>query len=56
MPVQLPYADPMVWATRGTVIFIIFGKASPDALLGFGLGGTLIALFMRVARYLHESR
>jgi K(+)-stimulated pyrophosphate-energized sodium pump len=32
----------------GTVIFIIFGKASPDALLGFGLGGTLIALFMRV--------
>jgi K(+)-stimulated pyrophosphate-energized sodium pump len=32
----------------GTVIFIIFGKASPDALLGFGLGGTLVALFMRV--------
>ena len=32
----------------GTIIFIIFGKASPDALLGFGLGGTLIALFMRV--------
>lgn len=32
----------------GTVIFIIFGKAAPDALLGFGLGGTLIALFMRV--------
>jgi K(+)-stimulated pyrophosphate-energized sodium pump len=32
----------------GTVIFIIFGKASPDILLGFGLGGTLIALFMRV--------
>jgi K(+)-stimulated pyrophosphate-energized sodium pump len=32
----------------GTVIFIIFGKASPDALLGFGFGGTLIALFMRV--------
>jgi K(+)-stimulated pyrophosphate-energized sodium pump len=27
----------------GTVIFIIFGKASPDALLGFGFGGTLIA-------------
>jgi len=24
----------------GTVIFIIFGKASPDALLGFGFGGT----------------
>ncbi|MDO9333678.1 MAG: sodium-translocating pyrophosphatase [Dehalococcoidales bacterium] len=32
----------------GTVIFIIFGKAAPDALLGFGLGGTLLALFMRV--------
>jgi len=32
----------------GTVIFIIFGKASPDALLGFGFGGTLLALFMRV--------
>jgi K(+)-stimulated pyrophosphate-energized sodium pump len=32
----------------GTVIFIIFGQASPDALLGFGLGGTLLALFMRV--------
>jgi K(+)-stimulated pyrophosphate-energized sodium pump len=32
----------------GIVIFIIFGKASPDALLGFGLGGTLVALFMRI--------
>ena len=32
----------------GTIIFIIFGKAAPDALLGFGFGGTLIALFMRV--------
>ena len=32
----------------GTIIFIIFGKASPDALLGFGFGGTLLALFMRV--------
>lgn len=32
----------------GTVIFIIFGTASPDALLGFGFGGTLLALFMRV--------
>lgn len=32
----------------GTVIFIIFGKAAPDALLGFGFGGTLLALFMRV--------
>ncbi len=32
----------------GTMIFIIFGKAAPDALLGFGFGGTLVALFMRV--------
>ena len=32
----------------GTVIFIIFGRAAPDALLGFGFGGTLVALFMRV--------
>lgn len=32
----------------GTVIFIIFGIAAPDALLGFGFGGTLVALFMRV--------
>ncbi len=32
----------------GTTIFIVFGKAAPDALLGFGFGGTLLALFMRV--------
>src|SRR5512136_1913854 len=32
----------------GTIIFIILGKADPDALLGFGFGGTLLALFMRV--------
>ncbi len=32
----------------GTLIFIVFGTASPDALLGFGFGGTLLALFMRV--------
>lgn len=32
----------------GTVIFIIFGTAAPDALLGFGFGGTILALFMRV--------
>jgi K(+)-stimulated pyrophosphate-energized sodium pump len=32
----------------GTMIFIIFGIAAPDALLGFGFGGTLVALFMRV--------
>ena len=32
----------------GTLIFVIFGIAAPDALLGFGFGGTLLALFMRV--------
>ena len=32
----------------GTVIFIVLGIAAPDALLGFGFGGTLLALFMRV--------
>ncbi len=32
----------------GTIIFIFFGIAAPDALLGFGFGGTLLALFMRV--------
>ena len=32
----------------GTIIFIFMGPAAPDALLGFGFGGTLIALFMRV--------
>jgi len=32
----------------GTLIFMVFGTAAPDALLGFGFGGTLLALFMRV--------
>jgi len=32
----------------GSIIFIYFGIAAPDALLGFGFGGTLLALFMRV--------
>jgi K(+)-stimulated pyrophosphate-energized sodium pump len=32
----------------GSVIFILLGIAAPDALLGFGFGGTLLALFMRV--------
>jgi K(+)-stimulated pyrophosphate-energized sodium pump len=32
----------------GTLIFLFFGIAAPDALLGFGFGGSLIALFMRV--------
>ena len=32
----------------GTILFMIFGIAAPDTLLGFGFGGTLLALFMRV--------
>ena len=32
----------------GTIIFIIFGKDAPEVLLGFGFGGCLLALFMRV--------
>ncbi len=32
----------------GTTIFIAFGISAPDALLGFGFGGTLLALFMRI--------
>lgn len=32
----------------GTIIFLIFGEKAYEALLGFGFGGTLLALFMRV--------
>jgi len=32
----------------GTVIFILYGKHAPEVLLGFGFGGTLLAMFMRV--------
>ena len=32
----------------GTMIFLIFGEKAYEALLGFGFGGTLLALFMRV--------
>ena len=32
----------------GTLIFILFGSNAPEVLLGFGFGGTLLALFMRV--------
>ena len=32
----------------GTTIFLIFGDQAYEALLGFGFGGTLLALFMRV--------
>jgi K(+)-stimulated pyrophosphate-energized sodium pump len=32
----------------GTLLFIIFFKDAPLVLIGFGFGGTLLALFMRV--------
>src|SRR3990167_4035598 len=32
----------------GTVIFMIYGEQAYEVLLGFGFGGTLLALFMRV--------
>src|SRR5438270_13026227 len=32
----------------GTLLFLLYGRSAPDALLGFGFGGSLIALFMRV--------
>jgi K(+)-stimulated pyrophosphate-energized sodium pump len=32
----------------GTIIFLVYGEHAYEALLGFGFGGTLLALFMRV--------
>ena len=32
----------------GTIVFMVMGVAAPDVLLGFGFGGTVVALFMRV--------
>lgn len=32
----------------GSMIFLLFGEQAYEALLGFGFGGTLLALFMRV--------
>ncbi len=32
----------------GTTIFLIYGRHAPEVLLGFGFGGTLLAMFMRV--------
>ena len=32
----------------GSIIFLTFGEHAYEALLGFGFGGTLLALFMRV--------
>src|SRR5207249_3449058 len=32
----------------GSLIFLYFGEKAYEALLGFGFGGTLAALFMRV--------
>ncbi|MCE9547157.1 MAG: sodium-translocating pyrophosphatase [Planctomycetia bacterium] len=32
----------------GSIIFLMYGEQAYEALLGFGFGGTLLALFMRV--------
>jgi Na+/H+-translocating membrane pyrophosphatase len=32
----------------GSLIFLVYGERAYEALLGFGFGGTLLALFMRV--------
>jgi K(+)-stimulated pyrophosphate-energized sodium pump len=32
----------------GTTIFLIYGTHAPEVLLGFGFGGTVLAMFMRV--------
>ncbi len=32
----------------GTLIFLVYGEHAYEALLGFGFGGTLLALFMRI--------
>ncbi len=32
----------------GTTIFLLYGEAAPEVLLGFGFGGTILAMFMRV--------
>ena len=32
----------------GTIIFLLYGQHAPEVLLGFGFGGTLLAMFMRV--------
>ena len=32
----------------GTLIFMVYGETAYEVLLGFGFGGTLLALFMRV--------
>ena len=32
----------------GTAIFLLYGRHAPEVLLGFGFGGTLLAMFMRV--------
>ncbi|HEY3227503.1 MAG TPA: sodium-translocating pyrophosphatase, partial [Planctomycetota bacterium] len=39
----------------GTLIFMMFGEKAYEALLGFGFGGTLLALFMRVGGGLYTK-
>ncbi len=39
----------------GRWIFIIFGKAAPDVLLGFGFGGTVLGLVHAVRRQIYTK-
>lgn len=39
----------------GTLIFMAYGEHAYEALLGFGFGGTLLALFMRVGGGIHTK-
>ena len=34
----------------GTLIFMVYGEQAYEVLLGFGFGGTLLALFMQIGR------
>ena len=39
----------------GTCIFLIYGERADEALLGFGFGGTLLAVHARRRRHLHQG-
>ena len=48
-PARSPACSPTAWACLGgTLIFMVYGEHAYEVLLGFGFGGTLLALFMRV--------
>ena len=48
-PAAWPACSPSAWACSGaTVIIMIFQNTSSAILIGFGFGGSLLALFLRV--------